>query len=74
MRNLSKNIIDLSFTGYWKSTGGMALKTGFFMKDSYHTEKNTHRLFLDRLMLNTRLYFMFKYLRFGRYLHMMFLS
>ncbi len=42
------------------------MKKGFFMKDSYHTEKNTHRLFLDRLMINTRLYFMCKYLNIVR--------
>jgi len=37
------------------------LKKGFFPTDSYHTKDNTPRLFLDRIMLNTRLYFMSKY-------------
>ncbi|KUO78981.1 MAG: glycerol acyltransferase [Desulfosporosinus sp. BRH_c37] len=39
----------------------MALKKGFFEKESYHTDKNTQRFFLDKLMINTRLYFMCKY-------------
>lgn len=30
----------------------------FFTKDSYHTEKDTPRLLLDRLAFNTRLFFM----------------
>ena len=42
------------------------MKKNFFMKDSYHTEKNTHRLLIDRLMINTRLYFMCKYLNIVR--------
>ncbi|ODA38993.1 lysophospholipid acyltransferase family protein [Desulfosporosinus sp. BG] len=37
------------------------MKKGFFSTDSYHTKDNTPRLLLDRLMLNTRLYFMGKY-------------
>ncbi|TGE31567.1 1-acyl-sn-glycerol-3-phosphate acyltransferase [Desulfosporosinus sp. Sb-LF] len=31
------------------------------MKDSYHTKENTPRLFIDRLMVNARLFFMSKY-------------
>ncbi|MHB8126249.1 MAG: lysophospholipid acyltransferase family protein [Desulfitobacteriaceae bacterium] len=34
------------------------MKKVFFKTDSYHTKENTPRLFLDKLMLNTRLYFM----------------
>jgi len=37
------------------------LKNDFLSKDSYHTEENTHRFYLDRLMLNTRLFFVAKY-------------
>lgn len=37
------------------------MKKVYFAGESYHTEENTHRLFLDRLMFNTRLYFMGKY-------------
>ena len=37
------------------------MKRGLFNTDSYHTKENTPRLFLDRLMLNTRLYFMGKF-------------
>lgn len=37
------------------------MKKVFFTSDSYHTKENTSRFFLDRLMLNTRLYFMGKY-------------
>ncbi|MDP4125715.1 MAG: lysophospholipid acyltransferase family protein [Bacillota bacterium] len=37
------------------------MKKVFFKKDSYHTKENTPRVFLDRLMLNTRLYFVSKY-------------
>lgn len=37
------------------------MKKGFFETDSYHTKENTPRLLLDRLALNTRLYFMSKY-------------
>ena len=37
------------------------MKQGFFSTDSYHTKDNAPRLFLDRIMLNTRLYFMSKY-------------
>ena len=37
------------------------MKKVYFAGNSYHTEENTHRLLLDRLTLNTRLYFMGKY-------------
>jgi len=37
------------------------LKKGFFSTDSYHTKESTPRLIIDRMMLNTRLYFMSKY-------------
>jgi len=37
------------------------LKKPYFTNDSYHTEENTPRFLLDRLMLDTRLYFMSKY-------------
>ena len=37
------------------------MEKDLFLKDSYHTEENTPRFFLDRLMLNTRLFFMYKY-------------
>ena len=37
------------------------MNKGFFSTDSYHTKDNAPRLFLDRIMLNTRLYFMSKY-------------
>ena len=37
------------------------MKKDFFLTDSYHTEENTPRFFLDRLVLNTRLLFMCKY-------------
>ena len=33
----------------------------FFTTDSYHTKEDTPRFLLDRLMFNTRLYFMSKY-------------
>ena len=37
------------------------MKKVFFTADSYHTKENAPRFLLDRLMLNTRLYFMSKY-------------
>lgn len=37
------------------------MKKDFFLEDSYHTMENTPRFFLDRLILNTRLFFMCKY-------------
>ncbi len=37
------------------------MKKPYFTNDSYHTEENTPRFLLDRLMLDTRLYFMSKY-------------
>lgn len=37
------------------------MKKVYFTTDSYHTQEDTPRLLLDRLMLNTRLYFMSKY-------------
>lgn len=33
----------------------------FFLNDSYHTKENTPRFFLDKLVLNTRLFFMCKF-------------
>lgn len=39
----------------------MILKKDFFTNDSYHTKEDTHRFMLDRLMMNTRLYFMLKF-------------
>ncbi|MDR3583974.1 MAG: lysophospholipid acyltransferase family protein [Desulfosporosinus sp.] len=37
------------------------MKRGFFSTDSYHTNENTPRLIIDKIMFNTRLYFMSKY-------------
>lgn len=37
------------------------MKKVFFSTDSYHTKDNTRRFLLDRIMFNTRLYFMGKY-------------
>jgi len=37
------------------------LKKNYFTTDSYNTKENTPRLLIDRLMFNTRLYFMSKY-------------
>jgi len=37
------------------------LKKVFFSTDSYHTKDNTRRFLLDRIMFNTRFYFMSKY-------------
>jgi len=37
------------------------LKKIYFTTDSYHTKEDTPRLLIDRLMFNTRLYFMSKY-------------
>jgi len=37
------------------------LKKIFFTADTYHTLENTPRLLIDRLVLNTRLFFMSKY-------------
>jgi len=37
------------------------LKSGFFIADSYDTRKDKQRVLLDRLMLNTRFYFLSKY-------------
>ncbi|MBC2725430.1 lysophospholipid acyltransferase family protein [Desulfosporosinus sp.] len=34
-----------------------------FLKDTYHTEDNAPRFFLDRLMINTRLFFMYQFCR-----------
>jgi len=39
------------------------LKKDLFLMDSYHTEENTPRFFLDRLMINTRLFFMYQFCR-----------
>ena len=37
------------------------MKKIYFTTDSYHTKEDTPRLLIDRLMFNTRLYFMSKY-------------
>lgn len=37
------------------------MKTDFSALDSYHTKDNTHRFLLDRLMINTRIFFMLKF-------------
>lgn len=38
------------------------MKKGFFPTDSYHTRENNPRFLLDRLVFNTRLYFMSRYI------------
>ena len=40
------------------------MNNNFFTSDNYDTPKNTKRVFLDKLMLNTRIYFVFKFLKF----------
>lgn len=37
------------------------MKRNFFTEDSYHTKEDTRRFFFDKLMFNTRLYFMCRF-------------
>ncbi|SDH79194.1 lysophospholipid acyltransferase family protein [Desulfosporosinus hippei] len=39
------------------------MKKNFFMLDSYHTAENTPRFLLDRLLINTRLFFMLNFFK-----------
>jgi 1-acyl-sn-glycerol-3-phosphate acyltransferase len=39
------------------------LDNNFFTSDTYDTPESTHRIFLDKIMFNTRIYFVLKFLK-----------